>query len=115
LDGYLWGRGAVGAPNIGKLLAILRGFGYSRVACILDGNMRDFAERLTEEFLESLFGVIPADEIRDKPARSACPPMSGLMDSAGTGVKPEHPDALLCLVNEINTYLKGNRDITYKD
>lgn len=112
LDGYLWGWGAGGAPNIGKLLAILRGFGYERVACILDGNMRDCARRLKEEYPEYLVVVIPADDIRDKPARLPRPPVSGLMDSAGTSVKPEHQDALSRLVGDINTYLNVDRDTT---
>lgn len=77
-DFYGWGVG--GAPKMPIIASMLQELGFERVVGILDKNMTDMQTLLQQQFPDYSFEVIPADDVRTKPARSEHTEVVGLLD-----------------------------------
>lgn len=86
----IFGWGAGGESNIGRILALLRDLGYSRVAAVVDNNVSTTLNRLRQDFPEYTVEQIPAADIRDKQAVKAREATYGLFDSSGKNIHPQH-------------------------
>jgi hypothetical protein len=104
LAGTMFGWGVGGAEKMTLVVQLLHALGYRAVVGILDGNKADVAERLRTSFVDYHFFVIPADDVRSKPARQATPEIAGLTDRGGA-VRSEHRDAVSHLFAEVNAAL----------
>jgi hypothetical protein len=80
-DFYGWGVG--GAPKMPVIASMLQELGFERVVGILDKNMTDMQTSLQQQFPDYSFEVIPADDVRTKPARSERAEVVGLLDKNG--------------------------------
>ncbi len=80
ISANFFGWGAGGAGNIAHLCRILSDLGFKKVAALLDGDKADEAKVLATSFPSYFFGVIPAKDIRTKPARKATDEVAGLLD-----------------------------------
>jgi hypothetical protein len=86
------------------IASLLKDLGFARVVRILDGNKKEMLKALEERFPEYSFFVIPADDVRTKPARAAVPEVGGLLDAKGA-LKSEHKDATSALLDAVNKAL----------
>jgi predicted ATPase len=80
-DFYGWGVG--GAPKMPVIASMLQELGFERVVGILDKNMTDMQTSLQQQFPDYSFEVIPADDVRTKPARRERAEVVGLLDKNG--------------------------------
>lgn len=104
INGSIFGWGVGGALNMEKILAVLQDFSYKKVAVILDGNMKNLAQKLKDSYPLYSISVIPTDDIRDKKSVPEKKAVSGLMDSGGKEVKSEHCSDFIELIRSINEY-----------
>jgi hypothetical protein len=70
IDGNFYGWGVGGATKMPIIASMLNELGFERVVGILDKNMTDMQTSLQQQFPDYSFEVIPADDVRTKPARS---------------------------------------------
>jgi len=78
----IFGWGAGGAGNIRHLCQVLKDLGFVKVAALFDNDkVVDHAE-CKERFPGYLFEVIPAKDVRTKPARSGNSIVEGLLDDS---------------------------------
>lgn len=86
----LFGFGAGGASNISKIAHILKCLGFSYIGALFDGDKKEEYKQFNREF--SQYGykawIIPADDIRDKPAMNR-EFKSGLLDNHNN-LKPQY-------------------------
>jgi len=85
-----FGWGAGGAEKVRLVLSILRDLGFKTVSTLLDGDKAATTERLRADFSNYKHYILPADDIRDKPARTT-QEKSGVCESNGT-LKPAYVD-----------------------
>lgn len=108
IQGSFFGWGAGGADNIPHLCSIAKELGFKRVAAILDGDKKDCFENLENNFSEYHFEIIPADDIRTKPARKETPEKPGLLDKGNKDLvlQSQYFDAMNSIVDNLNRYLR---------
>ena len=108
IQGSFFGWGAGGADNIPHLCSIAKELGFKRVAAILDGDKKDCFENLENNFSEYHFEIIPADDIRTKPARKETPEKPGLLDKGNKELvlQSQYFDAMNSIVDNLNRYLR---------
>ncbi len=106
LNGSIYGWGVGGAGKMRLIARLLSQLGFERVAGVLDGNMEGEAERLREEFPKYKFAVIPADDVRTKPAVSARDATQGLLDEEGR-IREGRRDETRAVLEQVGTYLLG--------
>lgn len=105
-DGAFFGWGVGGHGNFEVCAQILSELGFNRVVGIVDGDEPGAADKLTNQFPKFKFFVIPAEDIRTKPARPEKQGKEGLLDARGV-LHPRFKDELSQLILEINTYLES--------
>ena len=103
MNGVFYGFGSGGAGNIIKLMRLLRSLGYEKVVAIYDGDKAEDAAKAKLEFPSFRVEIIPADDIRTKPATAAREEKPGLWTKSG--LDPAHRDATIELYESVNAYL----------
>ena len=103
LHGSFYGWGAGGAGNISKVCGLLESLGYTKVVAIFDGDKKSEAEMCRSKYPKYHIEVLPADDIRYKPAQSEIPEKSGLWMKGGLDVSKV--DDTKALYKNINNYL----------
>jgi len=98
-----WGAGG-GDGNPRRIAALLAGLGFSRVVVLLDADKPDEAKAIQEEFPTYLARMIPADDIRDKPANNFVG-KAGLLDHRGRKLKDDFQEETRTLLEEVTAYL----------
>lgn len=68
LRGEFFGWGAGGAPKMPLMLRLFRDLGYKHVTALFDGDKRDLAKEMEEEYPQYHILVLKKDDVRDKPA-----------------------------------------------
>lgn len=106
--GNFYGWGAGGATNIDKLLLVLDQLGFRKVFVILDRNMIELANKLRDSFPQYKVCTIPTDNIRDKDAAKAKPPVVGLTDETGTKIKEQYKADVVRMFKDIDEYFLQN-------
>ncbi|VTX76590.1 ATP-dependent endonuclease [uncultured Aggregatibacter sp.] len=111
IQGSFFGWGAGGAGNIRHLCSIAKDLGFKRVAAILDGDKKGCFEDLKTEFSEYHFEIIPADDIKTKPACKATPEKPGLLDKdkdkdKDLVLQSQYFEAMNSIVDNLNGYLQ---------
>lgn len=89
-DIALFGFGAGGASNISQIAYILKCLGFSYIGALFDGDKKTEYDKFIEDFQDTGYKawIIPADNIRDKPAiNKEFKP--GLLDNKNN-LKPEY-------------------------
>ena len=81
--------------------------GSSRVVGILDNDKASDRDSLAATFPDYHFAVIPAKDIRTKPARPATDAVEGLLDDKNREVRPELANATRDLLVAVNAYLQS--------
>lgn len=104
IDANFFGWGAGGASNIPHLCRILSDLGFMKVAALLDGDKADEARALSASFPDYFFQVIPAEDIRTKPARKATDQVVGLLDEK-LALKSEYRDATAAVFSSLAEYM----------
>ena len=71
-------------------------------------DKKDCFENLENNFSEYHFEIIPADDIRTKPARKATPEKPGLLDKGKKDLvlQSQYFDAMNSIVDNLNRYLR---------
>lgn len=101
---YGWGVG--GADNMRTIAKMLSDLGFSRVVGILDRNKDELIPELKRKYPKYLFELIPADDVRTKPASSGTNGTLGLIDEQGH-LRPEFTKEVRDLFGGIQQYLAG--------
>ena len=91
------------------ILALLESLGYKSVAAVLDNNVPGTVRQLRMRFPEFFVTEIPAADIRTKPAVTAKPKKSGLLDDSGTAVRTELVDDFRAVVDDLGRYFADGR------
>ncbi|MCF0062790.1 ATP-binding protein [Dyadobacter chenwenxiniae] len=104
LKGSFFGWGIGGATNLPNILLLLTHLGFTKVACLLDNNMRELAERMAKLYPNYSFFIFPTDDIRDKKPVKARDQIEGLMDSSGENVKEHYREEVAQTISQINDY-----------
>ena len=99
IKGNFFGWGVGGAGNMNVVAGILKDLGFQKVAGILDSDKSDDMDRLSKEFPEYSFNIIPTQDVRDKPDRE----VEGLVTRGGE-LKVEYHEYARKLFEGINTY-----------
>lgn len=105
LKGQFFGWGVGGADKMSVIAAVLRDLGFEKVVGILDRNRVALADPLRAEFPGFQFFVIPADDVRTKPATTEKPEIKGLLDENGN-LREEYQHEMRKIFNDINAYLE---------
>lgn len=105
LQGSFFGWGVGGAGNIQYLCKIAKDLGFKKVAAILDGDKRENFESLKEQFPEYGFEIIPADDIRTKPARDAVAEKQGLLNKDKV-LQEHYRDDMSNIFDSLNEYFE---------
>ncbi len=103
---YGWGVG--GANKMGAVAQMLKDLGIRRVCGLLDKGQEETARDLADRFPEFKFFVLPAEDIRTKPARTPKNGTEGLLDNTGN-VRPKYRAATESIISEVCTYFEANR------
>jgi len=106
VNGSFFGWGVGGAPNLERILTLMSDLGFKKVATILDKNVSDIKDRLSQKFPDYYFTCIPTDDIRDKPARKESAAVDGLIDQGGEKIKEVHVPDLKKLFKNLNNEMK---------
>ncbi len=106
VNGNFFGWGVGGAPNLERILNVMSDLGFKKVATILDNNVSELKDGLSEKFPTYYFTCIPTDDIRDKPARKESDAIEGLIDQGGKKIKEEHIPSLKKLFENLNNEMK---------
>ncbi|MFJ7813809.1 ATP-dependent nuclease [Pseudomonas asiatica] len=106
MPGTFFGWGAGGAGNIKHLCQILSELGFSRVAAVFDGDKAADADELKSLFPDYFSCILPADDIRTKPARPATGAKDGVLDSKHS-VRPEYVDSMAAVLDSLRAYMAG--------
>lgn len=97
----LFGFGAGGASNISQIAYILHSLGFSYIGALFDGDKKEEYDKFNHDFAK--FGykawIIPADDIRDKPAKNT-ESKPGLLDK-NNKLKPEYYDEFKKMLQEM--------------
>lgn len=105
LQGSFFGWGAGGAGNIQYLCKIAKDLGFKKVAAILDGDKIENFESLKEQFPEYCFEIIPADDIRTKPARDGVAEKQGLLNKDKI-LQEHYRDDMSNIFDSLNEYFE---------
>ncbi|USZ14962.1 AAA family ATPase [Moraxella sp. FZFQ2102] len=105
LQGSFFGWGVGGAGNIQYLCKIAKDLGFDKVAAILDGDKRENFESLKEQFPKYGFEIIPADDIRTKPARDAVAEKQGLLNKDKV-LQEHYRDDMSKIFDSLNEYFE---------
>jgi len=103
LNGSIWGWGSGGKDNVPRIVRLLRGLGFSRVAAVLDNNVPETLEELRSNYPDYLAVAIPASDIRDKPA-STFAGVAGLLDQHGREVQSDLIGPAREVLTEVHEY-----------
>ncbi|MFS6938021.1 ATP-dependent nuclease [Neisseria animaloris] len=107
IQGNFFGWGAGGASNIRYLCQIAKDLGFKKVAAIFDGNKAEERDQLREEFPDYKFEIIPADDVRTKPAREAVGEKQGLLDTEKR-LQEQHREEMNSIFDSLNEYLRSD-------
>lgn len=99
--GNIFGWGVGGAGKMEYIIRILKDLGYKKVSVIFDGDKLDEKEKLEENFKDYKFFTIPADDIRDKPARNASDKKEGIVDNK-CKLKDQFKEDMKTLIEKVN-------------
>jgi hypothetical protein len=102
LKSSTFGWGVGGAEKMPLITRMFEELGYEHVAGILDADKSEVQKQLQRDFPKYWFGILPADDIRTKPARTS-PGKLGLLDEKYM-IRPEMRDATMSLLNSLNGY-----------
>lgn len=83
IKGEFFGWGVGGASKMEIIARILDELGFEKVIGILDKNMSHLKPELENTFPHYSFEVIPADDVRTKPALGSRHSVTGLIDESG--------------------------------
>lgn len=83
IEGEFFGWGVGGASKMKIIARILEELGFEKVIGILDKNMSDLKPELEKTFPHYSFEIIPADDVRTKPALNIRNAVTGLLDQSG--------------------------------
>lgn len=97
----MFGWGVGGADKMHIVASILRDMGFERVAGLVDADKKATCEKLSKEFPDYSFYLLPADDIRTKDARKEKPGKDGVLDK-GRKVRAELKEPVAKLLNDIN-------------
>lgn len=98
-----WGSGGGdGGPR--RIVGLLAGLGFKKVVALLDADKSREVEAIREGFPNYLAITIPANDIRDKPAKNFRG-KEGLLDEKNTMVKPELKSSTRTVLNKVVDYL----------
>jgi predicted ATP-dependent endonuclease of OLD family len=106
LTGTFYGWGIGGTGNLGNILKILQSLGFKKVNIILDNDALTIMKKLSKEYHQYHFVLIPTNDVRDKEER-VIKSKEGLIDSAGKEVKPQYTDQLKQIFYDINKYFRS--------
>lgn len=104
-EGEFFGWGAGGAGNITHLCTILQELGFEKVVAILDGDQLKEKNKLSNQFPDYLFFVLPTKDIRTKAAQPSRNEVEGLL-GLDYLIKEEHKSEIINLIQDINTFLE---------
>lgn len=104
IQGNFFGWGAGGAGNIRYLCQIAKDLGFKKVAAIFDGDKAKECDQLRNEFSDYKFEIIPADDVRTKPARKEVGEKQGLLD-VGKKLQEQYREQLNGIFDGLNEYL----------
>lgn len=102
-----WGVG--GGQNMGSVCQLMHELGYRSIVGILDKDLAHLLDKLRRDFPAFLFECIAADDIREKPARSATPGKTGLVDSA-LSLRDEYREHTTNLLQTLEDYFTNTED-----
>lgn len=106
LFGHFFGWGVGGASKMPTVAAILKELGFDKVVGLLDKNMAGLKPELQERFPNYFFEVIPADDVRSKPAHVLRPRVKGLLDERGQ-IRECFKEAIIELFREVQRILES--------
>lgn len=105
IKGDFFGWGVGGAEKMRAFLLLFRDLGFKRVVAILDGDKKEEAQKLADEFKNQGYIIITLveDDIRDKKERTISK-KTGITTDKGR-IKEEYREYAYNLINEINNAL----------
>lgn len=104
---YGWGVG--GAGKMRAVAQMLKDLGIQYICGLLDKGQERTAQELSSTFPEFKFLVLPAEDIRTKPARRPANGTEGLLNEQGQ-IRPEHHKATESIVTDICEYFTSSDD-----
>ncbi len=94
---YGWGVG--GAGNMSIIAGILKELGFRNVAGILDKDKQSECDKVSKEFPDYMFKVIPTDDVRSRGPVKAKDAVEGLVE--GDCLKEEYQTDILNMFSDI--------------
>jgi hypothetical protein len=107
VSGHFFGWGVGAAADMSKIVRVLEDLGFRKVVGLLDNDKVEQLERLRKEFPRYFFDVIPAKDIRTKPAQKAKEAVYGLLDEKGK-IREEFKKETEVLFDRIEAHLKND-------
>ena len=102
IKGEFFGWGVGGAAKMKAFLQLFKDLGYKHVAAVLDGDKKELADTLRNEFDCFHILTLKEDDIRDKNERNIKAKV-GITTYNGK-LKDENRDYMKCLIQDINDY-----------
>ncbi|AEF43074.1 hypothetical protein AS9A_P20030 (plasmid) [Hoyosella subflava DQS3-9A1] len=105
MEGSFFGWGVGGAEKMDMIMQMLSELGFRRVVAVFDGDKSATAARIREAFPGYHIAVLPADDIRTKPARKATSEKLGLWHD--NQIDPQLRPRVEEMYKGVNEYLSG--------
>ena len=104
-----FGFGAGGASSIRHVAHLLYTLGFERIGAIYDGDKKAECEDFNKTFSKNGYKawVIPANDIREKPARKEEPSIEGLLQSDRKTLNPQYRSDVSNMFDEIKCFLES--------
>ena len=99
LPAEFYGWGVRGAGNMPVIAGILKELGFRNVTGIFDGDKQSECDKVSKEFPDYMFKVIPAEDVRSKAPVKAKDAVDGLIE--GDRLKEEYRNEILNMFSDI--------------
>ena len=106
ISGNFYGWGVGGAHNMTTIASMLHDLGFKRVVGVLDNNVGHVLLQLQKKFPTYCFLMLPAQDVRTKPAQPSREESVGLLDSDGN-LQEHCKGDLTDLARKANNYLQN--------
>lgn len=104
IGGNFFGWGVGGADNMPKFIEILKELGFKKVVVIFDNDQVSYLDPLRETYPNYNFNIIPAKDVRTKPARKATEKVEGLLDDKNKQIRGELLEETQIIFQDIQSY-----------
>ena len=106
LPGTVFGWGSGGEGNVQRVIGLLDGLGFTKIAAVLDNNVPETLQRIRGAFPHVRVEAIPAEDIRDKSIRAK--QVVGLLDENGEVIKPSLEELTREALQRVADHLSGD-------